>query len=83
MTWTEGSDESNAKFQEKALTPGSVAGLQDSQLVGLSASTPEVQKGSLAAHGALNNAAKGGGSAYTQTVLPKHKDAVKKYFDRK
>lgn len=83
MTWTEGSDESNAKFQEKALPPGSVAGLQDSQLIGLSASAPEVQKGSLAAHGALNQAAQGGGSAYTQTVLPKHKRTVQKYFERK
>ena len=83
MTWTEGSDENGAKFKEKALPPGSVAGLQDSQLVGLSASAPEVQKGNLAAHGALNNSATGGGSAHTQTVLPKHKGAVKKYFDRK
>ncbi|MFN0109880.1 MAG: hypothetical protein ACKVZH_13580 [Blastocatellia bacterium] len=83
MTWTEGSDENNAKFKEKALPPGSVAGLQDSQLVGLSSAAPEVQKGSLDAHGALNNSATGGGSAYTQTVLPKHKGAVKKYFDRK
>jgi len=83
MAWSEGSDEANAKFKEKALPPGSVAGLQDSQLVGLSASAPEVQKGNLSAHGALNNSATGGGSAYTQTVLPKHKGAVKKYFDRK
>jgi cell division protein FtsB len=83
MTWTEGSDESNAKFKEKALPPGAVAGLQDSQLVGLSASAPEVQKGNLAAHGALNNSIKGGGSAYTQTVLPKHKRTVQKYFDRR
>lgn len=83
MTWSEGSDENNAKFKEKALPPGSVAGLQDSQMIGLSASAPEIQKGNLSAHGALNNSATGGGSAYTQTVLPKHKGAVKKYFDRK
>ncbi len=83
MTWTEGSDENNAKFKEKALPPGSVAGLQDSQLVGLSSAAPEVQKGNLSAHGALNSSATGGGSAYTQTVLPKHKGAVKKYFERK
>jgi hypothetical protein len=82
MTWTEGSDEKNAKFKEKALPPGSVAGLQDSQMVGLSAAAPEVQKGNLAAHGALNNAATGGGSAYTQTILPRHKGAVKRYFER-
>jgi len=82
MTWTEGSDEKNAKFKEQVLPPSSVAGLQDSQMVGLSAAAPEVQKGNLAAHGALNNAASSGGSAYTQTVLPRHKGAVKRYFDR-
>jgi len=82
MTWTEGSDEKNARFKEKALPPASVAGLQDSQMVGLSAAAPEVQKGNLAAHGALNNAASGGGSAYTQTILPRHKGAVKRYFER-
>ena len=83
MTWTEGSDQKNAKFKEKALPPAAVAGLQDSQMVGLSAAAPEVQKGNLAAHGALNNAASGGGAAYTQTILPRHKGAVKRYFDRK
>lgn len=83
MTWTEGSDEKDAKFKEKTLPPASVAGLQDSQMVGLSASAPEVGRGNLAAHGALNNAASGGGSAYTQTILPRHKGAVKRYFERK
>ncbi|MEP7342581.1 MAG: hypothetical protein ABI977_32940 [Acidobacteriota bacterium] len=83
MTWTEGSDEKNAKFKEKTLPPAAVAGLQDSQMVGLSAAAPEVQRGNLAAHGALNNAASGGGSAYTQTILPRHKGAVKRYFERK
>lgn len=82
MTWTEGSDEKNAKFKEKALPPSSLAGLQDSQMIGLSAAAPEVQQGNLAAHGALNNAASGGGSAYTQTILPRHKSAVKRYFER-
>ncbi|HMV47866.1 MAG TPA: hypothetical protein PLD20_07450 [Blastocatellia bacterium] len=83
MTWTEGTDEKNAKFKEKTLPPAAVAGLQDSQMVGLSASAPEVQKGNLAAHGALNSTASGGGSAYTQTILPRHKGAVKRYFDRR
>jgi hypothetical protein len=30
----------------------------------------------------LNSAASGGGSAYTQTILPRHRGAVKRYFDR-
>jgi hypothetical protein len=82
MTWTDGSSEKGARFKEKVLPPSSVAGLNDSQLVGLSASAPTVSTGGVAAHGALNSAASGGGSAYTQTILPRHRGAVKRYFDR-
>ncbi len=82
MTWTDGSSEKDAKFKEKVLPPAIVAGLNDSQMVGLSASAPTVDQSGRAAHGALNSAATGGGSAYTQTVLPRHKGAVKRYFER-
>jgi hypothetical protein len=82
MTWTDGSSEKDAKFKEKVLPPSSVAGLNDSQLVGLTAGAPTVSTNGVAAHGALNGAASGGGSAYTQTILPRHRGAVKRYFDR-
>ncbi len=82
MTWTDGSSEKDARFKETVLPPSSVAGLKDSQLVGLSASAPTADKSGVAAHGALNSAASGGGSAYTQTILPRHRGAVKRYFDR-
>ena len=82
MTWTDGSSEKDARFKEKILPPSSVAGLNDSQLVGLSASAPTADTGGVAAHGALNSAASGGGSAYTQTILPRHRGAVRRYFDR-
>lgn len=82
MTWTDGSSEKDAKFKEKVLPPSSVAGLNDSQLVGLSASAPAVDTSGVAAHGALNRSASGGGAAYTQTILPRHRGAVKRYFDR-
>jgi hypothetical protein len=82
MTWTDGANEKDAKFKEKILPPSSVAGLKDSQLVGLSAAAPTADTSGVAAHGALNNTASGGGSAYTQTILPRHKGAVKRYFNR-
>jgi predicted transcriptional regulator len=82
MTWTDGSSEKGAKFKEKVLPPSSLAGLKDSQLVGLSATAPQVATDGVAAHGALNSAASGGGSAYTQTILPRHRGAVKRYFER-
>jgi hypothetical protein len=82
MTWTDGTSEKNAKFKEKELPPSAFIGLKDSQLIGLSASEPTVQE-TVVAHGALIDAAKGGGSAHTATILPRHKGAVKRYFDRK
>jgi hypothetical protein len=82
MSWTDGTSEKNAKFKEKELPPSAVMGLKDSQLIGLSATEPAVQM-TVATHGALNDAAKGGGSAHTATILPRHKGAVKHYFERK
>jgi cell division protein FtsB len=82
MTWTDGSSEKGAKFKEQTLPPAAIAGLRDSQLVGLSTGAPSVEKNGPAAHGALNRAAAGGGSAYTQTILPRHRGAVKRYFER-
>jgi hypothetical protein len=81
MSWTDGSNEKDARFKERALPPSAVAGLKDSQLLGLSAAAPTARQG-IAAHGALNPAARGGGSAYTQTILPRHQGAVKRYFER-
>lgn len=82
MTWTDGTSEKDAKFKEKVLPPSVIAGLNDSQLVGLSASAPVADTSGIAAHGALNSAASGGGSAHTQTILPRHKGAVRRYFER-
>jgi hypothetical protein len=81
MTWTDGTSEKGARFKEKQLAPSAINGLNDSQLLGLSAAAPDVVK-SLTGHGALGHASKGGGSAHTQTILPRHKGAVKRYFDR-
>ncbi|NOT62324.1 MAG: hypothetical protein HOP19_19120 [Acidobacteria bacterium] len=82
LTWSDGSKEDGAKFKEKTLPTTGVSDLQNTELVGLSATTPTAQP-NIAAHGALNGAATGGGSAYTQPVLPRHKGAVQRYFERK
>jgi hypothetical protein len=82
MTWTDGTNEKDAKFKEKVLPPSAVAGVNDSRLLGLSATAPTIDKNTVVAHGALNAAASGGGSAFTQTILPRHKGAVRRYFER-
>ena len=81
LTWSDGSKEDGAKFKEKTLPTTGLSDLQNTELVGLSATTPTAQP-NVAAHGALNGTAAGGGSAYTQPVLPRHKGAVQRYFER-
>jgi len=82
MTWSEGTGEQGAKFKEQIIPPSTIAGLKDSQLVGRSIGAPTIEHAGPAGSGALRGAAAGGGSALTHTVLPRHKGAVKRYFER-
>jgi hypothetical protein len=84
MTWTEGTDAQGAKFKEQILPPASLAALKDSKLVGISTGSPETGKaGGDAGRGALKGAAAGPGAAHTHTILPRHRGAVGRYFERK
>lgn len=82
MTWTDRSSERGAKFKEQVL-PSSLADLKDSELIGRSTGAPGVEKNGAQQAGALKGAAAGGGSAFTQTVLPRHRGAVNRYFERR
>ena len=79
--WSDGTSELGAKFKEQLLSPSALAGLKDSQLVGHSVGTHSRER-RRAQSGALSGASSGSGSAFTQTVLPRHKRAVKRYFER-
>jgi hypothetical protein len=84
MLWKDPSTEEGVKFKEEVLPPSSLESLKDSVRAGLSAGAPQKGKGSkdTASSGALDGAASGGGSASTQVVLPRHRQAVERYFDR-
>jgi hypothetical protein len=82
MTWADPTSEEGAKFKEQILSPSALAGFKDSRLVGRSVGAPSVENGGTARIGALANAANGKGSANTQSVLPRHKSAVKRYFEK-
>jgi hypothetical protein len=82
LTFGEKSSEDGAKFKEEALPPGALAGLKNSQVVGVGRDTPSVTKEGPARSGALNQAVAGGGSAQSQVVLPRHRGAVERYFER-
>ena len=81
MTWDNNTSEKDQKFQEHALPPASQ--LSDAQLVGVSKAAPGLAANDVAAgHGALDNAAAGGGSAHAQVILPEQRQAVRNYFKR-
>jgi len=81
MVWDNDTSEKDLKFQEHALPPAT--SLSDAQMVGVSQAAPELSGGEVvAAHGALDQAAGGGGSAHAQVILPEHRQAVQKFFKR-
>jgi len=83
MTWSDGTTEEGAKFKAEALPLSDIASLEDSELVGLSIAAPSVETSSPPPKsGRLGGATAGGGSSFNQTVLPRHKGAVKRYFER-
>jgi hypothetical protein len=82
LTWKDKSTEEGVKFKEQALPPGALAKLKDSQRIGVGRGKPKAEPGGPAGSGALAGAASGGGSASTQVVLPRHRAAVGRYFER-
>ncbi|MDE0299485.1 MAG: hypothetical protein OXN17_12705 [Candidatus Poribacteria bacterium] len=83
MAWSDEASEEGAKFKEEVLPLSNITSLEDSEVIGLSSAAPTVEKSGIAPRsGGLNGAASGGGSSFTHTVLPRHRSAVKRYFER-
>ncbi len=81
MTWTDGTEEEGAKFKEQTL-PASVR-MDEAQLVGISWAAPvESGENVAAGHGALDSATAGGGLGHASVILPRHRQAVQRYFER-
>ena len=73
--------EEGSAFKEQKLelsTP-----LDQAKLVGVTITTPEVTGGeAILGKGALNTAQSGGGNALSAPILPRHRGAVKRFFQR-
>jgi hypothetical protein len=81
MTWQDKSSEDNLKFKEDTLPPS--AHLSDAQFIGVTRSAPQLSDETIVdEHGALASAQGSGGAANSQVVLPRHKQAVQKFFKR-
>jgi hypothetical protein len=82
MVFGDPSDPNAGRFKENVLLPTEVADFRDSQLTGLSLGAPETEEVEASTGGALSGTEAGGGSAQTQRILPRHREAVEGYFSR-
>jgi hypothetical protein len=82
LTFGDKTTEAGAKFKEEALPPADREALRKSNLLATSREAPDKEKGDPSRPGALSGARAGGGSAQTQVILPRHRPAVERYFDR-
>jgi hypothetical protein len=82
LTFGDKTTEAGAKFKEEALPPAELEALRQSNLLGTSREAPDKEKAGPARPGALSGAQAGGGSAQTQVILPRHRPAVERYFER-
>ena len=81
ITWTDGSSEEGAKYKEQVLPPSDLKQLKDSQIIGVHRADPKADAKS-SQSGALRGANAGGGAANAAIVLPQHRGAVERFFDR-
>jgi hypothetical protein len=86
LTWNKPGARKDAAFKEEVLPPGALASLKSRP-----APRPGTHRGEVlvsdkpsgpASSGALRGAAAGDGSANTTVILPRHRAAVERYFDR-
>lgn len=84
MTWSAGTSEEDAAFTPEVLPLTALGGLENSVLTGLTATAPEIAAPSTAggAISGLAAAVSDGGTTVKQTVLPRHRQAVRNYFTR-
>lgn len=83
LTFGDRSSAEGAKFKEEALPPSELSALKESQLAGVGKAPPKRDPNAPPPKaGSLAGAATGGGSANTAPVLPQHRAATDRYFDR-
>jgi hypothetical protein len=83
LTFGKESTMDGVQFKEETLPPSALQALQESKVLGVTPTAPQVETaGAESKPGALAGARAGGGSANTQVILPRHREAVEKYFER-
>ncbi|MEM6257217.1 MAG: hypothetical protein AAGI37_02750 [Planctomycetota bacterium] len=83
MIWKDPSSEEGVAFDPEVLPPVRLQDLLDARMLGTSKGNPdEIDGAAGSAGGALTGTKAEGGSAVQKEVLPRHRGAVQRYFDR-
>jgi hypothetical protein len=81
LTWTDPSTKENVTFKEEVLRPGRRPDPKQARLEGVSAAAPEVSSTAAAvSSGALATESSAHGATPQAIILPRHKEAVKRFF---
>jgi len=84
MFFGDQSSDDRTEFKEQILPPASLQALKDSIMTGVSLGAPTLEQAdTTSSANVLGSASAGGGEAVTHKILPRHKNTVKKYFERK
>ncbi|HTU21895.1 MAG TPA: hypothetical protein VMG10_27905 [Gemmataceae bacterium] len=84
LTWGQPGSEEGFKFKEDVLPPGALDALKSTPLQeARGGGVIHKKSAESASSGALDGLAAGSGSANTEVILPRHRAAVERYFERK
>jgi hypothetical protein len=83
MIWKDPSSKEGTSFEPKVLPPSRMRDMENARLLGVSRAAPDTEDGgSDSAGGALTGVSSAGGSAESAVILPRHRGAVQRYFQR-
>ncbi|MEL7089148.1 MAG: hypothetical protein AAGL98_12020, partial [Planctomycetota bacterium] len=83
MVWQDPSSKEGVEFTPELLPPSRMRELRDARMLGTSRGTPQdLDDAAGSVGGALTHTAADGGSAIDTVVLPRHRGAVQRYFER-
>lgn len=83
MLWKDPSSKEGANFEPQVLPPTRMQDMKDARLLGVTRGAPDTEPaGDGSTGGALAGVTTTGGSAETSTILPRHRGAVQRYFQR-
>ena len=83
MLWKDPSSKEDASFEPKVLPPSRLRDMENARLMGVTRAAPDSEPaGGESTGGALTGVTTTGGSAETAPVLPRHRGAVQRYFQR-